>query len=30
MFYTSQQNGFIFRRDVNVSSAMGEKSDLAV
>ena len=27
MFYTSQHNGFIFRRDVNVSSAMGEKSD---
>ena len=27
MCYTSQHNGFIFRRDVNVSSAMGERSD---
>ena len=27
MFYTSKHNGFIFQRDVNVSSAMGEKSD---
>ena len=27
MCYTSQHNGFIFRRDVNVSSAMGEISN---
>ena len=27
MFYTSRHRDFFFRRDVNISSVMGEKSD---